>query len=64
MKTYRLPHERSLDFMADAFSLTGADYQEDIVDYKIDDTDSGMIDYMDYFHCGTKSAGVFTCHHF
>ena len=23
-----------------------------------------MIDYLDYFHCGTKSAGVFTCYHF
>ena len=66
MSTYRLKHEDTLDLSLSAFSLDQGDYQEAIAAFKVDTTDAANLDYLHYFHCGTKNSSnhVYTCLHY
>ena len=64
LDTYRLTKEAALDFRENAFGSIGTDYETSAAAFKVDIADPANVEYLDFFKCGSKVNGVFTCHHF
>ena len=66
MDTYRLKLEDSKDFIESAFIGVGTDYELALYNggLRVETANPENVDYLHFFHCGSKVNDVFTCYHF